>query len=136
MIRIDGTDYQQDTGPYPNSKKFDSLSYSIVGSAVYSVVSGQATSWNYSLLVNSAELSALRQVYAQPTAISLVTDEAVTATAYFRELKTRQILNPVQFLVDVTLVKTTYRIAGGYILVHPSGEKLLNSPSSGGIFYD
>jgi hypothetical protein len=115
-IRIGSADYNQDTGPYPEIKKFDSLAYSIVGSAVYTTVSGQATAWNYSLVVSASAsalgggisaggLDSLRSSFSIPSAVTIVTDEAVTATAFFRTLKIKTRLNPTYYVVDVGLTK-------------------------------
>lgn len=115
-IRIDSANYSNQAGTYPTFKKFDALRYSVVGSAVYTVVSGQATSWRYSLVVSASAsalgggvsaggLDSLRTSFAKPTALTIVTDEAVTATAFFRELATRRILNPTMYEVDVLFTK-------------------------------
>lgn len=115
-IMIGSASYNQDTGPYPDAKKFDSLAYSIVGSAVYTVVSGQVTGWNYSLVVSASAsalgagisaggLDSLRTTFAIPSAVTIVTDEAVTATAFFRTLKIKTRLNPTMYVVDVGLTK-------------------------------
>lgn len=116
MIRIGSADYNDMPGTNPTYKKFDSLRYSIVGSAVYTVASGQATAWNFTVLVSASAsglgagvsaggLDTLRSSFALPTSVVIVTNEAVTATAYFRDLKIRQQLNPTMYLYDVGLVR-------------------------------
>lgn len=115
-IRIGSANYNNLPGQSPILKKFDSLKYSIVGSAVYNVVSGQATAWSYSLVVSASAsalgggvsaggIDTLRASFAIPSSVVIVTDEAVTATAYFRDLRQREQENPTTYLMDVSFVR-------------------------------
>lgn len=117
-IQIESAIYNNEAGQYPDFKKFDSLQYSIVGSAVYNVVSGQATAWKYSLVVSASAsalgggvsaggIDSLRTSFSKPTGLYFVSDEALTATAYLRSVSVRKILNPTMYEVDVTLVRST-----------------------------
>ena len=116
MIRIQSATYFSLPGTNPEYKKFDSLKYSVTESAVYTTVSGQVTAWAYTVVVglsatatatgiSAGGLDSLRASFAIPSALQIVTDEAVTATAYFRSLKTRQILNPTTWQMDVGFTK-------------------------------
>lgn len=112
-IRIQSAIYQNLPGQNPTFQKFDTYKHSIVGSAVYMVAGGQCTGWNWTLLVSSSAsalggglsaggLDTLRASFALPTAIQIVTDEAITAMAYFRSLKTQRQLNPTIWEIEVS----------------------------------
>ncbi len=115
-IRIDSADYNNIAGTYPTLHKFDSLNYSVVGSATYVTVSGQVTAWSYPLVISASGsalgagvsaggMDTLRASFSRPTALTIVTDEAVTATAYFRNLKVTERLNPTMYQVEVEFVR-------------------------------
>jgi hypothetical protein len=118
-LRIGSADYNAEMGVNVSHRKFDSLAFSVVGSAVYTVASAEPTAWSYSVLVSSSAtgwsgsgvsaggVDTLRSSFAIPSAVVIVTEEAQTATAYFRSLKPKERLNPTMWLFDVSFDKAT-----------------------------
>jgi hypothetical protein len=117
-IRIGSADYDNLPGPV-STRKFDSLRYTIAGSADYIVASAIASAWKWNLLVSASAtgwagsgnsaggLDSLRGSFGSATAVVIVSDEAVTATAAFQKLTPSKQLNPTmyEYAVEFTRLK-------------------------------
>ena len=116
MIQLGSAQYNNIQAPNLKYIKFNTLRYTIAGSADYVVMSGTMTSWRFDVLVSASAsalgagisaggLDSLRQAYASATAIPFVSDEAVTATALFHKMEIRERLNPTKYICGIELAR-------------------------------
>lgn len=116
MIRIESANYDNLLAPNPEYTKFQSLRYTIAASADYLGCSALATAWQYTLLVSASAsalgggvsaggVNSLRVSFAKPTAIVFVTNEAVTATGWFTNMRTLSQENPTMYLMQVNFTR-------------------------------
>lgn len=115
-IRIDSADYDNLNAQTPDQIKFQGMRYTIAGSADYVALSALNTAWSYSIVVSASAsakgggisaggLDTLRASYAKTTALTFVTDEAVTATGYLLDMRRQNQLNPTMFQYNIRLVR-------------------------------
>ena len=116
MPLIESSLYNDVMSPTWEPKKFDQLRYTIVGSADYTVLPVVNTAWNYTLVVSASAsaiggglsaggLNSLRTTFAKTTAVRIVTDEALTATAWMRSMRIVEKLNPTYYVVSVNFAR-------------------------------
>jgi hypothetical protein len=115
MIRIGSANYDN----LPNlvsQTKFDTLRYTLVGSADYTVAPVIASAWKWTLSISASGsgigggvsaggLDTLRASFALFAPVTIVTDEAVTATAVFNKLTIAKQLNPTWYEYSVELTR-------------------------------
>jgi hypothetical protein len=117
-LRIDSSNYDNITEPDINLSKFQSLRYSLAGSADYVALTGLVTAWKYTVVVSASAwalgggvsaggVDSLRASFAKATALTFVSNEAVTATAWFTQCTPQQQLNPTNYIYQLALVKAT-----------------------------
>ncbi len=119
-IRIESANYNDLPAPGWVPTKFQTLRYTISGQADYTMGATIATAWRYTLVVSASAsalgggvsaggLDSLRTSYGKTASganqIQFVTNEALTASAYFTGLQIRAQLNPTMYVVEVGLAR-------------------------------
>lgn len=121
-IRIQSAIYNNLPGNSPALTKFQSERWTVSGLLDYTVGLAIATAWSYRLVVSASAsalgggvsaggVNTLRASFALVSTtgnvnqLQIVTDEAVTATAYMKALQLEQQLSPTMYLYRVDLSK-------------------------------
>lgn len=121
-IRIQSAIYQNLPGNSPFLNKFQSERWTVSGQLDYTVGLAIATAWSYRVVVSASAsalgggvsaggVNTLEASYANVSTtgnanqIQIVTDRAVTATAYMKNLQLEQQLNPTQYIYRIDLIR-------------------------------
>lgn len=116
MIRLDSANYVSFPAQNPEYKKAQQVRYTIAGSADYTVGTVVNTAFKYTLLVSASAsalgggvsaggLDSLRVSFNKTTALTFVTDEALTATGWLTVCRPQEQLNPTNYLMSIELVR-------------------------------
>jgi hypothetical protein len=115
-LRIDSADYNVFQRKTPTYVKLQTQRYTIAGSADYVAIGVVNTAWQYTVVVSASAsalgggvsaggLDSLRTSFSKTTALTMVSDDAVTATAWFTKLATQEQVNPTWFVMNLELVR-------------------------------